>query len=250
MKSGKFLLVRTHLERTDSFTQFHCIFSFCLLPICNDQADLLSSGSPPSLHCKQLAVSKLKCSVNACASPLMFKVIDCVFESVQAASKWNRECCLRAIEHKPDLRGPRTYLECPSNIFNKGFHLDKVFLVNTAGRIYKKSNICRGFTLFCWFCNKNTESIKTFTYGGWNQSKPFVYLYFVDVTYHLIFKPIEFISETFDFISETFDFISETFDFISQIFDFMSVTFELISETFNLIFETFELISETFEFIS
>ena len=68
-----------------------------------------------------------------------------------------------------------------------------------------------------------------FLYGGPNQSKPFVYLYFVDVTYHLIFKPIEFISETFDFISETF---------------------ELISEAFELIFETFELISETFEFIS
>ena len=80
-------------------------------------------------------------------------------------------------------------------------------------------------------------------YGGPNQSKPFVYLYFVDVTYHLIFKPIEF-------ISETFDFISETFDFISQIFDFISATFELISETFDLIFETFELISETFEYIS
>ena len=62
--------------------------------------------------------------------------------------------------------------------------------------------------------------------GGPNQSKTFVYLYFVDVTYHLIFKPIEF--------------ISETFDFISQIFDFISATFELISETFDLIFETFE----------
>ena len=82
-----------------------------------------------------------------------------------------------------------------------------------------------------------------FLCGGPNQSKPFVYLYFVDVSYHLIFKPIEF-------ISETFDFISETFDFISQIFDFISETFELISEAFELIFETFELISETFEFIS
>ena len=64
---------------------------------------------------------------------------------------------------------------------------------------------------------------------GAESVKPFVYLYFVDVTYRLIFKPIEFISETFDYISETFDFISQIFD---------------------LIFETFELISETFEFIS